>query len=385
MRKPERIEPGDLDRPRPDEVREVETVRHDVRQLSGKMEALRADYDSQLEEAERLRSSRDMLLTMLRTLETSRSWRVTRPLRWLARTVRERSAISHSDEPHEAPVPERHAIRQIAPAREIRPEDIVWIFGFGRSGSSWLWSLMTEGQDHQGWEEPLIGRLFGRFYEEWASDPHIDHRHFVLGGEGELWLASIRAFVLERIRTQFSPSDGNLVVVKEPNASEGAPLLMRALPESRMVLLVRDPRDVMASAADAHSEGGWAGLVLGDKLRTFDLRLCELYMKAMECSRRAYDTHRGPKVIVKYEQLVAEPLHTLEYVYEALEIALSHQEVVEAVEKHAWKNIPEDLKGPGKFWRKARPGSWTEDLSANQIAVIEDITAPILREFYSEA
>ena len=37
----------------------------------------------------------------------------------------------------------------------------------------------------------------------------------------------------------------------------GAPLLMEALPESRMILLVRDPRDVAASTLDAAKEGGW--------------------------------------------------------------------------------------------------------------------------------
>jgi hypothetical protein len=37
----------------------------------------------------------------------------------------------------------------------------------------------------------------------------------------------------------------------------GAVLLAEALPESRMVLLVRDPRDYTASWVDAHKEGGW--------------------------------------------------------------------------------------------------------------------------------
>src|SRR3712207_6950789 len=47
------------------------------------------------------------------------------------------------------------------------------------------------------------------------------------------------------------------LVVKEPNGSIGAPLLMEALPESRMILLVRDPRDVAASSIDARRKGGW--------------------------------------------------------------------------------------------------------------------------------
>ena len=45
--------------------------------------------------------------------------------------------------------------------------------------------------------------------------------------------------------------------MKEPDGAVGAQLMMEALPESRMVLLVRDPRDVASSALDATKEGGW--------------------------------------------------------------------------------------------------------------------------------
>ena len=76
-------------------------------------------------------------------------------------------------------------------ASAMRPEDIVWIFGFGRSGSSWLRSMLTEPPNHQLWEEPFVGRLFGCFCAEWGADdpdPRADRRDFVYAGEGELWL-----------------------------------------------------------------------------------------------------------------------------------------------------------------------------------------------------
>jgi hypothetical protein len=46
-------------------------------------------------------------------------------------------------------------------------------------------------------------------------------------------------------------------MIKEPNGSVGAPLLTEVLPESRMILLVRDPGDVISSLLDAAREGGW--------------------------------------------------------------------------------------------------------------------------------
>jgi hypothetical protein len=58
-------------------------------------------------------------------------------------------------------------------------------------------------------------------------------------------------------------------------------------------------------------------------------------------------------------------------------------ELVRAVEKHSWENIPAKKKGGGKFYRKATPGGWQEDLTPRQIEQVERITAPLLEEYYS--
>jgi hypothetical protein len=43
----------------------------------------------------------------------------------------------------------------------VNPENMVWIFGSGRSGSTWLRSMMGEMSSHRVWEEPYVGALFG--------------------------------------------------------------------------------------------------------------------------------------------------------------------------------------------------------------------------------
>jgi hypothetical protein len=57
-------------------------------------------------------------------------------------------------------------------------------------------------------------------------------------------------------------------------------------------------------------------------------------------------------------------------------------ELERVVEKHSWANIPEGEKGEGKFHRKATPGGWKEDLTLEQAAIVEEATAPLLKEFY---
>jgi hypothetical protein len=68
--------------------------------------------------------------------------------------------------------------------------------------------------------------------------------------------------------------------------------------------------------------------------------------------------------------------------YEELGIAVDPGELARAVEQHAWENIPEEKKGEGKFYRKASPGSWTEDLTPRQVEIVEEETASLLEEFY---
>ena len=278
----------------------------------------------------------------------------------------------------------------------IKPENIVWIFGTGRSGNTWL-SSMIEEVGHAVWKEPNIGKLFGEFYYG-ARPGQRKHWKFVLGDPWkDLWLGSIRRFVLEGASGRFPElSKDDCLVVKEQPGSIGAPLLMEALPESRMILLVRDPRDVAASWLDGSRGGGWRvarvaerapeqvpNVLRADENPTaYVKQTAQHYLKNVSKAKEAYDAHQGPKVLIRYEELRADTLGTMKRMYSALGIKVDQGELERVVEKHSWEMIPEEEKGEGKFHRRATPGGWQEDLTPEQAKAVEEITAPLLEEFY---
>jgi hypothetical protein len=277
----------------------------------------------------------------------------------------------------------------------IEPENIVWIFGSGRTGSTWLSSMMGDIKGHALWVEPWVGTLFGRFYYSGVDKRKQDNAQFILGSHKESWLRSIRNFVLDAATATFPGLEKeDYLIIKEPNGSIGAPLMMEALPESRMILLARDPRDVIASSMDAKGEGGWnyernkelyleRGRVPSSKdPDTFVEKRAKNYMKVVGKAKEAYDAHRGPKVLVRYEELRSDTLGTMKRIYSTLGIKVSEEELAPVVEKYSWENIPEEEKGEGKFYRKATPGGWREDLTPQQAETVERITASLLKELY---
>ncbi len=181
---------------------------------------------------------------------------------------------------------------------------------------------------------------------------------------------SIRAFLLEGARTRFPEmTAAGRLVIKEPHGSMGAPLLMmEALPESRMVILLRDPRDVASSTLNARKKGSWlynrrhagqgGGETLGDVPPDVTVReQAETYLNDVQKSKMAYEAHEGHKVLVRYEDLRADTVGTLRRIYDALDIPMGDEDLVCPVGKHSFENIPEEKKGPEKFRRKATPGA----------------------------
>jgi hypothetical protein len=160
--------------------------------------------------------------------------------------------------------------------------------------------------------------------------------------------------------------------------------------------LIRDPRDIIASYVDARREGGWnyernkREYLEGHKLPSdkdplaFAEERAKRYLEVMGKAKEAYEAHQGYKVLVRYEELRADTLGTMKRMYSTLGVPVDEEELARVVQEHSWENIPEEKKGEGKFYRKATPGGWREDLTPEQAETVERITAPLLKELYPE-
>jgi LPS sulfotransferase NodH len=277
-------------------------------------------------------------------------------------------------------------------SRGVRPENIVWIFGTGRSGSTWLGSMMEGLEGCAMWNEPLVGNLFGNFHY-FRVGGRKTGRQYILGEPyKDTWLGPMRDLVLGGAAARFPEvAEDGYLIIKEPNGSIGAPLLMEALPESRMIFLIRDPRDVVASSMDARSEGSWLSerrevqRSTSKQARNPNVYVrmrANSYVQQIEKTWQAYRAHGGRKVMVRYEDLRADTLQTMKRIYSELEIPVQETDLARSVEKHSWEKIPEEEKGEGKFHRKAKPGGWREDLTARQAEIVEGVAGSLLRELY---
>lgn len=278
-------------------------------------------------------------------------------------------------------------------ATGVNPANVVWIFCTARSGSTWLRSMLGDLVDGEVWEEPKVGRLFGEFYAR-AKPTQLGRTNYVLGDPTrEAWTGALRDFVL---RTAWASHPAvtpeRFLIVKEPGGAVGAPLLMAALPESRMVLLVRDPRDFAASVLDATRKGGWLQEGMDEWARR-DLdsekdvqrylkALSRQYVRQMSNGKKAFDDHGGRKIMVRYDDLRTNTLRAMRDVREALELPVDENRLAEIVGKHSWENIPQRERGEGKFYRKATSGGWREDLTPEQAKIVEGITAPLIDELF---
>ncbi len=279
---------------------------------------------------------------------------------------------------------------------------LIWVFGSPRSGSTWLANDVLKYKALV-WNEPLIGLQLGAF----TNDPNI-HLAIILGIKGpkltrildgknyenklkffskkfeKTWKPSLRRLILERIGAEFGFSGFDYIAIKAPNEGQGSDIIMNCLPNSKLIFLVRDGRDVIDSRqSKAKNPRNMFDGPETPEERSFRIQhFAMLWNMMSDITRKAYDYHNPElRLLVKYEDLRLDSFNEIKKIYKFLGYDLPDEEIKKMVYETSFENIPKEHKGEDKGKRKAKPGGFTDYFTKGEIEMMNKIMKNNLREY----
>jgi sulfotransferase family protein len=289
--------------------------------------------------------------------------------------------------------------------RKMQENRLAWIFGSSRSGSTWLLKMLSDLEGVVPVDDPHLGHHLGVWRPiplAWAASedpPELGTLLEIKAGEPgyffaerhrEAWWEPLRQLILARFEAQAGeagvddPAAAAAYVVKEPG-SHVAPLLAELFPESKVIFLLRDGRDVVDSWLDAYGDGSWAipggAFPVSEEGRIPLIRwLSEVWAYRSRAVREAYGSRsEGDRILIRYEDLRGETEECLDRVCEMVGIDAAH--LPEVVENHRFEKLPRTSRGRRSFTRQARPGGWRDNLSAAEQRAMHEAMGEALAEF----
>ena len=285
---------------------------------------------------------------------------------------------------------------------------LIWLFGSPRSGSSWLLQLLASHPAVVQVNEPLIGSYLGPILSDSTNvnPADLDLSNFTLlraerdkpesffsTEYRDAWAPALGKLLVERFLAQALenpsevPASRTIVVVKEPNGSQSADVLTSAVPRARLLFLLRDGRDVVDSELAANLEGGWLSKAIPgvrgiaeDERVEFVRRSAYKWLWRTEVVQEAYSAHAGPKHLIRYEDLLADPAAQMKSLFEWIGLEIEDSQLASWIDQRSLEQVPAEARGPQGFFRAARPGMWRENLTDEEQAVVEAIIGPKVRE-----
>ena len=287
------------------------------------------------------------------------------------------------------------------------PGRLAWIFGSSRSGSTWLLRMLSELERVIPVDDPHIGHHLGVWRPiplAWATakDPpklgtladfKRKKRDYLFSDRyRDTWVPQLRDLISARFEAQAAQDiaaaggiDQPIVVVKEPG-SHAADTIMDVFPQSSLIFLLRDGRDVVDSWLDAYKDGSWAtdegAYPLDDTGRPALIRWqSSVWLHRTEVVQETYArTEPKRRVLIRYEEMRADPVAALERICSMLGIEVGREQLDEIAGTHSYSSVPKADKGAGREIRRAEPGGWTDHMTRQEIIEMHDILAEKLDE-----
>jgi hypothetical protein len=274
-----------------------------------------------------------------------------------------------------------------APQEAPGLEGPIWIFGSSRSGSTWLLKMLRELPGVATIDDPHLGHHLGIWRPislAWGVGevtPALRRLDQIKGGKNSyffnrryehVWKPALRGLVAARFLAEADDQVGaarRALVVKEPG-SQAAPLMLSLFRGARLVFLLRDGRDVVDSWIDAYRNGSWAieegAFAAAEDRREALVRWqASVWAYRTRAVREAYEAHEpARRVLVRYEDLLDDPVRELSRICATAQIAVSRTELERIASAHDFEGLPS--RGRGREQRAASPGSWRTNLTRRE-------------------
>jgi len=283
---------------------------------------------------------------------------------------------------------------ELTPFEEDELEkNLVWIFSSPRSGTSWLalelLSYRTNSinefhiTEHLG--TPNVG-ILDLSFSRWFDECKNLRGYFFSDEYKKIWKYYLRKLILNRIYAQVGDLNKK-TILKEPSVTSGSDIISACFPNSRIIFLLRDGRDVIDSILDARQKNGFMTQASSTPPITEQNRFnfienrARLWVYLNENLLKTYENHQEKlRILIKYEELLKNTKKILTMVYGFLEIEITDDELTDLVTKFNFENIPKEKKGPGKFFRSATPGKWKEHFNEEEKSTMNEIMGTTLQK-----
>ncbi len=261
----------------------------------------------------------------------------------------------------------------------------VLVGGAARSGTTYVQLLLyATGQFASSQETHLFPAFLARLDEIWErfEDRSLTHRDVGLPAvmskdvfDDILRTAARR--VLEVIAA--SKPDAPWIVEKTPENVLVWPLIVRLLPKVRFIVVVRDPRAVVASTVAARSwAGDWAHREIG--------QIAESWIRSVRAGM-ALEAAHSHVTRIRYERLRAQTASVLTGILQNFQLKLGPENISRIIDSVSLQSLkkkhfeaPWPLAGePPDFFRKGSQTAWRQELSIADIALIEDLAKDEMR------
>ena len=284
-------------------------------------------------------------------------------------------------------------------------KNVAFIVGSPRSGTTWLLRLLACSPDiRSGSESYLFANYIDPLLKSWQKE--AGRRGKSAGGRAQLvglstnvtedeFMGAVRAFavsLLSSMKPDLGP--GQVFIEKTPDHALHLEVIMRTLPDSKVIHIVRDARDVVASILRVQRELGW------ELSRPNARSAAKLWVNHVRGARSVQGKLTSERFLeVRYETLLSETKETVRKVLAFLGVRWEESDLERTMQAlqadnirtgagkpirirgEASKDLGQEFQMPKEFVGKATAGNWVKDLSWSQKFWVWYVAGETMKEF----